>query len=182
MDKNELRKKYKKIRDSISNKEAKEKRIIENLIHEEIYKQAKTIALYSSINSEVGTNLFASICKKDNKTLAYPRVIKENEMLFFKISKLEELEEGTFHIKEPKNNIENLIPKEEIDLMIIPGLCFDTNKNRIGYGKGYYDNYLKDSKIIKVGICFDAQITKEKIEANKNDIKMDYIITENRIY
>ena len=65
--------------------------------------------------------------------------------------------------------------------MIIPGICFDKSKNRIGYGKGYYDKYLSNTNIKKIGLCYEEQITKE-IKSDKTDIRLDYLITEIKIY
>lgn len=180
MNKEVLRKKYKKIRNNISNQTKKSQQITKKLINEKIYKEAKVIAIYSSIDSEVKTIPLAKIALNNKKTLAYPKIIDKNNMEFYKINCLEELKEGNFHILEPTSN--KKIDKEKIDLIIIPGICFDLNKNRIGYGKGYYDSYLQGTNIKKVGICYEKQITTKTIITDKQDIKMDWIITEENIY
>lgn len=62
--------------------------------------------------------------------------------------------------------------------MIVPGICFDQKGGRIGYGKGFYDNYLKDISPYKIGICFKEQLLiNELIKLSENDIKMNEIIT-----
>lgn len=175
-----LRKKYKKIRDEIPNKNELSNLIIKQLIEQEYYKNAKVIALYSNILSEVETNELFDNCIKNRKTVAYPKVMNDNIMNFYQVTSLKELQNGSYGIKEPINNPKKLVSKKDIDLMIIPGICFDKKKNRIGYGKGYYDTYLKDTKCIKVALAFTKQICEE-INADPNDIKMDYIITENKI-
>ena len=63
--------------------------------------------------------------------------------------------------------------------MIIPMLGFNLDKYRIGYGKGYYDHYLKSHDCLKIGLAFDDQQIDFKTETH--DISLDYIITENRI-
>jgi 5-formyltetrahydrofolate cyclo-ligase len=70
----------------------------------------------------------------------------------------------------------------DIDLCIIPGVAFDINKNRIGYGAGYYDRFLKGvgKECFKVGIAFEEQILQD-IPASENDIALDLIITDKRI-
>ena len=107
----------------------------------------------------------------------------DKELKFYRISKMEDLiSGGAFGIKEPKENIENLIDKSNIDLMIVPGICFDKEKNRIGFGKGYYDRYLaNENNIIKIGICFDEQVREEYILVDDFDIKMNMVITDKKI-
>ncbi len=65
---------------------------------------------------------------------------------------------------------------DKIDLIIVPGIAFDKSLNRLGRGKAYYDKLLKDSKAIKIGVCFDFQLL-ESVPVDKYDVKMDLIIT-----
>ena len=65
----------------------------------------------------------------------------------------------------------------KIDLIIVPGICFDKANNRLGFGKGYYDKYLANKNIKKFGICFKEQLLDD-IPTDNNDIKMDLIITD----
>ena len=64
-----------------------------------------------------------------------------------------------------------------IDLIIVPGVIFDREKNRLGYGKGYYDRYLSNKDIYKIGICFSDQVI-DLLPSESHDIKMNIIITE----
>ena len=68
-----------------------------------------------------------------------------------------------------------------IDLIIVPGVSFDNFFNRLGFGMGYYDKYLSKSNIYKIGLCFSEQMVSS-LPTQKHDIKMDMIITENKIY
>lgn len=179
MNKEELRKEYKIIRDKIEDRDNKSKTILKNILSTKEYQRSKTIALYSSISSEVKTEELIRVSLKE-KRVVLPRINEDNTMNFYEIKSLEDLKTGKFNIKEPIKE-SKVVKKEDIDLIIIPGICFDLNKNRIGYGKGYYDRYLSNTKIKKIGICYEKQIVKE-IEANKTDIKLDYLITETNIY
>jgi 5-formyltetrahydrofolate cyclo-ligase len=68
-----------------------------------------------------------------------------------------------------------------MDLLIIPGIAFDLQGNRIGYGKGYYDRFLSTRKVSYImGLAFENQIIK-KIPTTENDIPVDVLVTENRI-
>ena len=180
MNKEELRKRYKIIRDNINNRDKKSSEIIKRLINTKEYQKSKVIALYSNISSEVETKELIKI-SLENKKVVLPKINKDNTMDFYEIKCLKDLEIGTFNIKEPKVKNKKPIKKEEIDLMIIPGICFDKSKNRIGYGKGYYDKYLSNTNIKKIGLCYEEQITKE-IKSDKTDISLDYLITEMKIY
>lgn len=183
MNKQELRKYYLEQRRTISDKELKSKDITNKIISLKDYEMAKVIALYNSLESEVDTQNLIKERLENNKIVVLPKVINKTEMKFYKISSLDELERGAFGIYEPIENENNLVEPNEIDLMIIPGVCFDKNKNRVGFGGGYYDRYLSgENNIFKVGICFDEQLLKDEyIEAEDNDIKMDIIVTDREI-
>lgn len=174
------REKYKKIRNEIQDKQTKSQIIINKLSKSKIYKKSKVIALYSPINNEVNINDLFNIAQNDNKIISYPKITSETSMSFYQVTSLNDLKldkEGKYKIKQPQNK--NIINQDKIDLMIIPGIAFDTNKNRIGYGKGYYDKYLLNSpNIYKIGICYNEQILKESIDINNHDISMDEVITD----
>lgn len=174
--KSELRKKYLEIRKNIQDKDNKSKIIINKIINCEEYKNSKIIAIYKNLNSEVKTNDLIDISLKDNKIVVLPKV-EGNVLKFYKTDNKSFIK-SSFNIEEPVSDEEI----NNIDLYIIPGVCFDKYGNRIGFGKGFYDrvNYKKDS--IKIGICFEKQIFNGRIETNKYDIKMDKIITEKSIY
>ena len=116
-------------------------------------------------------------------TVALPRVMG-NDMMFYKIDSVKEhLEKSKFGIEEPKANSENYIDVKSIDLVIVPGVCFDTEKNRVGFGKGFYDRFLRNHNISTIAICFDEQILKhEKIPTSPFDVQVEKIITEQRTY
>jgi len=181
MNKKEIRGEFKRIRENIKNKEIKSRIICDKILESEFYKKSKVIGLYSSFFSEVDTLRLIETALKDGKIVALPKVC-DKELKFYRISKIEDLiSGGAFGIKEPKKNIENLIAKNNIDLIIVPGICFDKAKNRIGFGKGYYDRYLaNENNIIKIGICFDEQVREEDIPVGDFDIRMDIVITDKK--
>ena len=180
--KDELRKRYLLIRNKIENKEEKSKMITEKIINTEEYKKAKVIALYKNLLSEVDTSELINYSINMNKIVALPRV-KENKMFFYKISSLKDtLIKSEFGIEEPVEDKINLMDITNIDLVIVPGICFDREKNRLGFGKGYYDRVLSKINVKTIAICFSKQILEKKIlPTNNNDIKMQQIITEKEI-
>ena len=181
--KKELREKYILIRNKIENKKEKSKIITQKVKQEEVYKKAKVIAIYKSLPSEVDTSLLISDALKSEKTVALPRVMG-NDMIFYKINSAKEhLEKSEFGVEEPKANSENYIDIKNIELVNVPGVCFDTQKNRVGFGKGFYDRFLRKQTLSTIAICFDEQILRhEKIPTNTLDVQVDKVITEQRIY
>ncbi|MCX7658787.1 MAG: 5-formyltetrahydrofolate cyclo-ligase, partial [Oscillospiraceae bacterium] len=93
-----------------------------------------------------------------------------------------ELAKGCYGILEPVKELARRVPPENLDMVIVPGVAFDLKKNRIGYGGGYYDRFLKKMRFncLKVGIAFEFQIVPE-IPASENDVPVDIIVTEKRI-
>ena len=172
--KNELREKYKNIRKNILNKEEKSKEITNNIINTEEYKKSKIIGIYYSLDSEVNTKYLIDKSLNDKKIVCLPKVI-DNDLVFYRYEKNNKLLKSSFGVLEPVNN--EIISKNDINLMIVPGICFDKNNNRIGFGKGYYDRYLGGTNIYKIGICFEEQLLKDDyILCEENDIKMDKIV------
>lgn len=89
---------------------------------------------------------------------------------------------GSFGILEPEFHMDNIVRPEKLDLVIVPGSAFDLNKNRMGYGGGFYDSFLPgtlpDCK--KIAVCFDFQVL-DSIPHEDCDIPVDLIVTEKRI-
>lgn len=138
------------------------------------FKNAKTIGIYLSKPKEVQTfNLIRKYIKE--KEFSVP--VQKECIEFVKLNSLENLIKGKYDILEPKEKeFINYTP----NIIIIPGVAFDLNKNRLGYGKGCYDRFLKGKNLLKIGIAFDFQIVKN-IKTEIHDIKMDIIITEKNI-
>lgn len=159
-----------------------DKKIISTLTDLEIYKKAKTIFVYVSVNEEVNTRRFIEEALGLGKIIAVPKTYKgSKEMKAVIINSLEDLGPARFNLLEPKDD-SKILEKEEIDLIVVPGAVFDFNLNRIGYGGGYYDRFLKDIefKNNKVALAYDFQVL-DKIEVESHDMKMDLVITEKRI-
>ena len=180
-EKQELRKKYLLIRKNIKNKQEKSNMIINKLIQEQSFINAKVIALYKSLNNEVDTNELIKYSLELKKIVVLPKVI-ENELVFYKIEKNELLEKSSFGVFEPISNNDNRFSKEKIDLVIVPGICFDLERNRLGFGKGYYDRFLCNTFIKSIALSFDEQIVStEIIPVNEFDVKVNSVITDKKI-
>lgn len=179
MEKSSLREKYKAIRHNVSYRLEKEKKIINKVLLLDRITEAKVIGIYISFMDEVDTIMLIEELKKRKKTIAVPKINKDLTMDFYCLDDLHELKKNKYGILEPTTDI--VINSADIDILIIPGIVFDTNKNRIGFGKGFYDRYLQKSEIYKVGLCFDEQISDEIIDVDEFDIKMDLLVSDKRI-
>ena len=132
---------------------------------------AHNIIIYWSMPDELPTHNFIIRWSK-KKTMLLP-VVKGEDMLIKPFSTKEELKQGSLGIWEPDTQKEYL---NSIDLVIVPGVAFDRNKSRLGRGKGYYDRYFINKRIVKIGVCFDFQLL-ESIPIDSFDIKMDKVVT-----
>ena len=182
INKAELRTKYLQVRKELTHKEEKSKTIISKIIKTKEYQESKVIALYKSLPSEVNLDDLISYSLKQNKKVVLPKVV-DNDLLFYEIGIDEELVKSNFGILEPLSNQNKLVNKNQIALVIVPGICFDKDKNRLGFGKGFYDRYLAHSNIYKIGVCFQNQVlTDITLPINQFDIKMDKVMTESEEY
>ncbi|MRR05428.1 MAG: 5-formyltetrahydrofolate cyclo-ligase [Deltaproteobacteria bacterium] len=144
------------------------------------YRSARSILLYSPIHQEVDTELIARCALSSGKKVSFPRVVGE-ELFFCTVQDPSSLKKGAFGILEPCASGEIFAP-EEADVLVVPGVAFDLNGHRIGYGKGYYDKTLHrlEGHGKLVGLCYDFQLIDEILNES-HDVKMDLIITEKRI-
>ncbi|MBW2993077.1 5-formyltetrahydrofolate cyclo-ligase [Candidatus Woesearchaeota archaeon] len=174
--KESIKKNILEARNSLSLKQIKEKsRIIKkNLLDMEQFQNADVIHCYISKESEVSTH---DLISGLGKTWIIP-CLQNNCLESCRFNGFQNLKKGSFGILEPKK-IERF-PEERIKMVLVPGIAFDTRGYRLGYGKGYYDRFLKNSNAVKIGLAYDFQIVNN-VPEEKHDVKVDCIITEKRI-
>lgn len=172
MDKMLIRKTNQQKRNLIKDKKIKDSIICEKLIN--IIRPYNQIALYISIKNEVDLLKLLNL----NKSFYIPKVIDGKNMEMTKYNEI--LKENKFGCQESICN--DYIDPNLLEVILIPLLGFDEFGNRVGYGKGYYDRYLKKTtKALKIGIAYECQKVKE-VDFNDNDIKLDMIVTEKNVY
>ena len=137
----------------------------------------KSIGIYQSMSDEVDTSKIINRIMANNITLSSGRCIDSFNMEFAKISDLGKLKPGVLNILEPT---EEMINKDDIEVIVIPMVAYDLDRNRLGHGKGYYDRYLQDFKGLKIGVAYQYQEVT-KIIKEKHDIAMDFIVNEKGI-
>lgn len=179
-----MRKKYIGIRKGICDKDKKSHDIFKKASSLPCIDSAKKVAIYSNLPSEVDTKELIDNLLSRKKEVYLPKVYVD-EMEFFRIlSPADFSEKGSFGIYEPQGDESMKLKPDELDAVIMPGICFDLFGNRIGFGKGYYDKYLhRASGAVKVALCFEEQLLKSgEIPASPYDIKADIIVTQSGIY
>ena len=136
----------------------------------------KIIGGYYPYNHEVDTIEILEKLEKQNYKISLPKIKKNFQMDFFHWSTKDPLSLNEYGIPEPTSN-KVIYP----NFLLVPLVAFDKHFNRIGYGGGFYDRYIKkikkNNKVITIGLAYSYQKVRE-IQTNENDIKLDFIITE----
>jgi len=175
MNKQELRKHVCFLKNELSDKEKADRseNIFLQVEKTDFFRNARYILIYWAMADEVQTRNF--ILKwRDEKQIMLP-CVNGWHMAMKKFTGEEDLVEGKlFRILEPDGP--EFPEPEKIDLVIVPGIAFDRNNNRMGRGKGYYDRFLSATKAKKVGVCWNFQLFDE-VPTDPHDIKMDQVIT-----
>lgn len=183
--KKEIRKQVLELRGGLSEQERRmaSLKVADRIIGHQWFYQAERLLIFVSYGSEIDTSEIISEALRKGKKVYVPKV-EGDVMEFYRITSLDELVEGYKGIREPSGSSEKYEEKKRLEagervLMIMPGASFDPLRNRIGYGKGFYDKYLSDKEQLQnysIGIGFACQMVEE-IPAEENDIKPYQVIT-----
>ena len=175
MNKSEIRKKILKIR---KQKKLKNKNINFKEISKILKKNksiGKIVGGYYPYNYEFDPLKILEKFEKKNYLISLPKIEKNSHMTFFRWSTKEPLSINKYGIPEPTSNIVT-----HPNILLVPLVAFDNHFNRIGYGGGFYDRYIKklkkEKKIITIGLAYSFQKVKE-VPINKYDIKLDFVVT-----
>lgn len=174
-----LRKKFISERNSLASdyRNSSTNTIFTKLEEQNFFESSEKIFIYIGFGSEIKTETF--IKKWINKKQIFVPKIDNNTMNLVHITSLEELTEGYFGILEPTNC--NYFTGN-IDLVITPSIVFDKKGYRLGYGKGYYDKYFSSREYdISVGLSYH-KLLQDNVPKEDHDIKVDVIITEEKIF
>ncbi len=138
---------------------------------------------YAAKENEVRTENMIKESIRMGKRVTVPVMMKERTLSPSLLTDYDaELTAKRFKILEPKEECLHFLPIEEIEVIIVPGVVFDRNRSRIGFGKGFYDNFLKEisSKTCAIGIAYQFQIV-DKLPVEETDISIDIIVSENEV-
>ncbi|RTZ08144.1 5-formyltetrahydrofolate cyclo-ligase [Flavobacterium bomense] len=185
MDKTALRKKYKALRNSLSENEIEEKSLA-------VANKTLTLPLWEKTyfhiflpiteQKEVNTEFILHILSgKDKEIIVSKADFATRKMTHFLLTDNTRIKKNKYNIPEPVDGIE--VPSTKIDVIFVPLLAFDKKGHRVGYGKGFYDKFLSECKpdAIKIGLSFfepEELIT----DIFEGDIQLDYCVTPNQVY
>lgn len=194
------RKHYKELRNAMTREAVVEKsrQICKQVLESEWYQHADMILGYYPLGNEVDCVPILEQALKDGKRVSLPKTGKDCSMEFYEITSLtEDVIEGTFHIMEPKAGCQIWNFTEESychigektqdsakgwtnAVVLVPGVVFDRDGNRYGYGRGFYDRYFtRFPELFRVALAYNMQISEETLACLATDVKMHLIVTEN---
>lgn len=142
------------------------------------FQSAQKILAYADYNHEVMTGFIIEEAWKQGKEVAVPKVVGQ-DMVFYKLTDFSQLEKGYFGIPEPARGE---IVQWEDAMMVMPGVAFDKENHRVGYGGGFYDRFLeKHPQVRRVAVAFEFQMLPE-VPTEPTDISPEIIVTEQSAY
>lgn len=162
--------------------EVKSRAIQKILLGLDCYRKAGALLTYLHFDREVKTDLIIETALQDKKIVCLPaNNWQDCTITAGRIFSLQDVD-VSHSVPEPK--VLHRFPVERIELVIVPGVVFDTSGDRIGMGKGFFDKFLVDlpGTARKIGLAFEFQIVREKIPVQPWDVKVDLVITEKTQY
>ena len=180
--KDKIRKEILAKRNILSDKDINKKSdlIIKNLAS--YIENVQNIMIFMDMKTEVKITKLLELYSKKNFFISKITNSKNREMKINKYNK-NELILHKFGYYESSSN--DFYDEEILDVVIVPALAFDSKKNRIGFGGGYYDTFLekvrkKNNKALFIGVCYDFQII-DSVPTEKHDVTLDFVISESKI-
>ncbi|MEN6407817.1 MAG: 5-formyltetrahydrofolate cyclo-ligase [Thermoguttaceae bacterium] len=150
------------------------------------FARSTAVMLYVDVRNEVRTRWFFDSVWNQGRRLIVP-YCEEGQLRLFQLERLDELSPGTMGVLEPRAELreqdDRNVDPAELDLIVVPGVAFDREGHRLGYGMGYYDKFLHQirSDTVKLGVCFESQLFPE-IPVLPHDIVVDAVVTERAVY
>jgi 5-formyltetrahydrofolate cyclo-ligase len=184
-EKRKLRKQYLALRKQMSRRmrEKYSDQILEHLAGWEPFRDAQTVHCFMTIdrNGEVDTAPILQKLVRDGKRVVIPKSEeKTKELRHYLYRGDEQLKVNKWGIPEPAGGQE--VSTDELDLVLVPMIAADRQKNRLGYGLGFYDRFLSRTPALKTGLLFDRFLQDEPLPVEEFDVRMDYLVTEKGVY
>ena len=156
--------------------------VISNVLSLSEFQTAKIVACYVNKGSEVETKPIIRNILSSSKKVLVPTVTGERDLVFSELRSLEELVLGTFGILEPQPDLTRPRSLETVDLAFIPGIVWDSEGYRVGWGKGYFDAVLEKlpSWATSIGLAYDQQVV-DRVPREEFDLPVDLVVTETRV-
>jgi 5-formyltetrahydrofolate cyclo-ligase len=158
-------------------------RIVNRILQKEQFVQAMVIMMYMPTDYEPDIHPLIEKAQSLGKTVCVPLCLPEKQMLAVVPREWSGLTVNNYGIVEPREGEYTVVEPENIDMVIVPGIAFDSQCNRLGRGAGFYDRFLSKCRpdTVKIGVCFETQVYKE-IPAEDTDVPMDLLVTDITTY
>ena len=180
--KEELRNHFADLRLNLSSEECRRKsnQIRKRVIETAEFRRSKTVHTYISMphKKEVDTFGIIEYMLQAGKNVVVPKMAGDGELDHIHLRSLDQLEQNAWGVQEPQSG--KVVSVQEPNLVLVPMVAGDSEKNRLGYGKGYYDRFLSESSAVKMGLLYEIQLSKVKIPVEPFDISLDILVTEKR--
>ncbi len=182
-DKKQLRAYYMSLRKALNAAEKKQRdeKLAKALLNSDLYRNCDELLVYVSFGIEVDTLEIIRTAFTEKKVFCPRCVNGTNIMEFYSVNSFDDLEQGSYGILEPMTDRALIESFSDNSLCIVPGLSYDKNGYRLGFGKGYYDRFLSGFNGTSVGICYDDCLC-ESLPTDEYDICVDHLITESRCF
>lgn len=185
--KEEIREDLLRRKRQLSDAAQKNNTIQDKVLESDLYRGADSVLVYVAKGCEAETDKILQDAL-GNKSLFVPVTVQhpqpgKRELQISEVNSLSELRRGSFRVPEPRkpNLAGNLEKKAAPELLVVPGVAFSEDKDRLGYGSGYFDRYLSQisSESVIVGLAYEQQVVKD-LPVEEHDIAVDYVITGRR--
>lgn len=178
-----VRAKWRVARSSISlaDRLLSDEAILENILSLSEFDSTTMVLSYLSFGTEVDTHGIIDAAWRQGKEVALPHTVKKQHRLrFYRIDDLDGLQPGPFGGLEPKCEKKRRVHTRSATdaICIVPGVVFDRRGNHLGYGGGYYDNFIDRFAGTTIGVCRDATLSKRKLPVEGHDRKVDILVTD----
>ncbi|WP_350455110.1 5-formyltetrahydrofolate cyclo-ligase [Slackia heliotrinireducens] len=182
--KNELRRKLRALRNDLGEdgRAAIDAVVATNVCEHPAYQQADAVYAYLSVGAEVDTRAIIRDAWAKGKLVAVPRCVPNTSLMdWYRIDDFEGLETSSFGIEEPPANPDRLVdlPAEGAQAVaLVPAFSFDPDRFRLGYGGGFYDEFLPNFHGVSIGLCRACQMSDVPLPRREGDIAVDVVITD----
>ena len=183
LEKDVLRKKLLQVRKSFSFEQVKawSALVEKNLWSLDVFCDSKCVLWYVSFDGEVHTHEMIRRCLYESRCVVVPvSVVSSHELKLSALESFDELVVGSYGILEPSVEYRRCVDASCLDVVIVPGVGFDVCGGRLGHGGGYYDRFLKNRSVVKIGLCFE-ELLVQSVPMDEFDVGVDVVVTEKRV-
>lgn len=161
--------------------EMRAKALCKHISESDAYQKARSIMAYLAMPKEANLDALVTQALADGKAVYVPVCVSKTEMIAARLTRLDDVKTGVLHIRIPNEPYETAAPNE-LDLILVPGVAFDTKGGRMGMGAGYYDRFLaKVPEERLLGVAWETQVVQDSIPMETHDKRLSGLITDERV-